>query len=98
LGHGSGIFNYDHGDKFDGSFDKDERHGIGEYRWAEGSIFKGSWANDKRNGIGFEWFRYGDFYQGTFKDNKRDGLFIIHEKASENTADAEYKDDFIEGL
>jgi antitoxin component YwqK of YwqJK toxin-antitoxin module len=98
LKSGSGIYTYASGNKYDGCWDKDKRHGIGEFRWARGEIYKGSWANNNRHGIGLEWYPSGDFFQGTHKDDKRDGLFIIHFKASGNTADVEYQDGLKEGL
>jgi hypothetical protein len=73
-------------------------HGIGEFRCTDGKIYKGSFANSLRNGIGLQWFPDGNLYQGNFKDDKRDGLQIIHFKATGDTADSEYQDNFIEGL
>ena len=50
------------------------------------------------NGMGLQWFPSGRLYQGNYKDDKRVGLQIIHLKATGDTADAEYQDDFAEGL
>jgi hypothetical protein len=98
LKSGSGINTYASGNKYDGSFDKDKMHGIGEFRWADGKIYKGSFANGKITGIGLDWYPNGNHYQGNYKDDKRDGLFIIHFKASGDTADVEFQDGLAEGL
>ena len=45
--HGSGIYTWTSGSKYDGIYNKGEKHGIGVYIYASGKIEKGSYVNGK---------------------------------------------------
>mmetsp|Transcript_8568 Transcript_8568/g.8523 ORF Transcript_8568/g.8523 Transcript_8568/m.8523 type:complete len:86 (-) Transcript_8568:9-266(-) len=50
--HGSGVFTWPDGRKYDGEYENDEKSGHGVFTWPEGKIYDGEWKNGKQNGKG----------------------------------------------
>jgi hypothetical protein len=96
--HGSGIYTWHDGKRYEGSWCEGKRRGIGYFRWPDGEIYKGSWTDGKRNGIGFQWLPSGNLYQGNWKDDKNQGIHMIHIKASGDTIYREHLYDGVQGV
>ena len=88
---------------YTGQWEKAKKHGIGEFRLSDGSIYRGSFKANKFNGLGLQRLPDNALYQGNYENNQRVGLQLISYAAATgdtagNTAEAEYQDDYAEGL
>ena len=74
---GKGIFYFDSGDIYEGSFHRDFKHGIGTYKYAAGSssysMYNGNWKMDNIHGKGVLTFSNGDKYSGDFLNDEMHG-------------------------
>jgi hypothetical protein len=52
--NGFGVFRWQDGQKYVGTFKNKQRFGKGTNYWGDGRIFEGVWLNDKMNGFGIE--------------------------------------------
>ena len=68
---GIGIYRYNNGDRYDGTWDNGYRTGRGIYYFANGSIYSGMWSNNLKHGEGLFRFANGDEYEGTYKNDYR---------------------------
>lgn len=50
--HGSGIFTWPDGRKYEGEYSNDKKHGIGTYTWSDDKKYEGQWIDGKQSGIG----------------------------------------------
>ena len=66
LPHGEGIYIYNNGDVYTGSFMQNERHGYGKMVWATGDSYEGSFRFNVPSGHGTYTFSNGDKYVGCF--------------------------------
>jgi len=70
---GSGIYHFDSGGTYDGSFRNGKMHGQGSYRSNSGNKYEGNWYYGRRQGNGVMHFSNGDVYRGDFKDDRLEG-------------------------
>ncbi len=48
--NGKGVYTWENGDSYEGTFSEDKRSGYGEYSWKNGSKICGNWSRGKLNG------------------------------------------------
>jgi prepilin-type processing-associated H-X9-DG protein len=67
--HGArGVFTFESGDRYEGSFRQGLMHGRGRYDWhASGAWYEGGWADDAMEGHGELHTAAGDVYVGRFE-------------------------------
>lgn len=70
---GEGIYQFDSGGKYSGTFRNGKMHGYGSFVSRSGTKYVGAWYNGKRQGKGEMRFANGDFYSGDFRDNRLEG-------------------------
>ncbi|MDH5655602.1 MAG: hypothetical protein OEZ34_06820 [Spirochaetia bacterium] len=75
---GTGVFVYEDGDVYGGSFRNAKRYGRGEIIYKNGSKFTGFFVNDLKNGNGKYEFSNGDIYEGNFNDGRPEGEGIYY--------------------
>jgi hypothetical protein len=73
--HGSHVFVYPNGDRYEGDFQKSLRHGKGVFtERATGTVYDGEWRHDQRHGNGVLTSGMKDFiYDGKWEHNMRAG-------------------------
>lgn len=76
--HGKGVFTYNNGNKYEGSFKEGVKHGSGVFTWANGDLYKGEFENDLRCGYGVYTSQNGNKYDGEWKDNLKNGHGIFY--------------------
>jgi hypothetical protein len=67
-----GIFYYNTGDKYDGSFTNNARHGYGIYSYKTGEEFVGIYEENQKK-YGTYIYKNGNIYVGPFSENKPNG-------------------------
>ena len=45
--HGSGIYTWQDGRRYEGSYINDKKEGQGTYTWADGRMYMGEWKEGK---------------------------------------------------
>jgi hypothetical protein len=50
--HGSGVFTWPDGRKYDGEYYDDMKSGKGIFYWPDGRKYNGEWKNGKQHGVG----------------------------------------------
>lgn len=71
--NGTGIFTWDNGDRYEGSFVDGARTGYGVFAWADGKRYEGDFKDDAREGIGKLTWADGSFYEGDFLNGQMHG-------------------------
>lgn len=69
--HGKGVYTWDDGRKYEGSYYKDKKHGFGIYKWADGRIYEGMWLEGRQHGKGKYVLPDGTAKVGRWVDGKR---------------------------
>ena len=67
--HGKGVFEWESGNRYMGSYLNDERHGYGVMEWTDESKYLGTWVDGIQHGIGVMIFPDGVRRAGIFEDN-----------------------------
>ena len=70
---GTGVMQYEGGEKYSGEFKDSKRHGYGTLTSATGKRYEGEWVNDLQNGQGTLISPNGAKYTGAFKHNRSAG-------------------------
>ncbi len=70
---GYGVFVFDNGDRYEGSFKNNNQNGFGTYTWASGNTYAGNWIDGKQNGQGKKTFTDGYIQDGYWKDGSFTG-------------------------
>ena len=52
MKHGEGVFTWDSGNVYKGSYQYDKKNGYGEMQWTDGSCYKGQWKDGNQEGKG----------------------------------------------
>ena len=45
--HGTGVFTWEDGRKYEGDYYDDKKHGHGVFTWPDGRQYDGTWMNGK---------------------------------------------------
>lgn len=82
--NGKGIYTWENGAKYEGSWKDGKRNGFGKYTYANGTIYEGSWKDDKKEGKGKMWVYEGKkligIYKGTWQNDQMHGTIEIHDE------------------
>ncbi|WP_061209042.1 hypothetical protein [Leptospira borgpetersenii] len=83
--NGSGVYVYDTGEVYSGSFKNDKRHGYGDIQYQDGDRYSGYFQNDKKAGRGTYRFVNGSVFNGRFYDDgeSAEGYLTIGKKRKE---------------
>ncbi len=73
---GHGIWRFDNGDMYVGSWNNGVKEGQGLYRYAHGAHYFGSWSSDMKHGHGTYQFANGARYDGGWFQGQRHGLGV----------------------
>lgn len=71
--NGKGVYVYEGGTRYSGSFQDGIPHGQGILKQTDGMIYQGDFVKGKKHGEGQMIFPSGDTYQGDFKQNSMEG-------------------------
>lgn len=71
--HGSGVYTWASGDKYDGNWDNGKMSGHGTKTMANGDVYSGMWLSDKAHGWGQKRFAGGDSHEGEYRSDARHG-------------------------
>jgi serine/threonine protein kinase len=74
---GTGLIQWDNGDRFEGRLVKGVKEGKGLFIWANGQRYRGHWADDMPNGRGVLQFANGDRYEGEVRNGEQHGQGTI---------------------
>lgn len=61
-------------DKYEGTWEEDQRTGHGVYYWIDGQVYIGEFVNGERTGYGVMHFTDSSIYEGQFKQGLREGM------------------------
>ena len=73
-----GIYYYNNGDTYTGTFLNGMKHGFGEYRYANGAKYIGGYNNDLMEGLGTLYYINGSRYEGEILEGKYHGKGIYY--------------------
>ena len=71
--NGSGMYQFENGNKYKGEFKRGVMHGSGAVVFANGNKYNGDWRDGNREGVGVYYFLTGNVYTGSFRKNRFDG-------------------------
>ncbi|EMI67347.1 MORN repeat protein [Leptospira noguchii str. Bonito] len=82
---GQGIYVYDTGEVYSGTFKNDKRHGFGKIQYKDGDLYSGYFQNDKKVGTGTYRFANGAVFSGRFYDDgdSAEGHLIVGKRKKE---------------
>lgn len=69
--HGYGVFVWEDGRKYEGSYVDDKKEGRGKFTWPDGRIYDGEWKDGRQHGSGTYTYPDGRVRQGEWVDGKR---------------------------
>ncbi len=69
--HGQGVYTWNDGRKYEGSYHNDKKHGFGVYKWIDGRIYEGMWMDGKQHGKGKYILPDDSFKIGKWDNGKR---------------------------
>ncbi|WP_246057473.1 hypothetical protein [Leptospira gomenensis] len=83
--NGNGIFVYDSGEVYSGSFKNEQRHGFGSIQYKDGDRFSGGFRFDKKYGPGTYRFSSGAIFSGRFLEDgeSAEGFLTVGKKRKE---------------
>jgi len=70
--HGQGIYYWNSGEKYEGTWKNDEFEGYGEMTYSN-STYKGYWVNGNKEGKGIYRWNSGAIYDGEWKEDDHEG-------------------------
>ena len=50
--HGSGLYLWEDGRRYQGDYSNDKKHGFGAYMWIDGRVYHGMWKDGHQHGEG----------------------------------------------
>lgn len=50
--HGSGVYIWEDGRRYQGQYENDKKSGLGAYMWTDGRVYYGMWRNGQQHGEG----------------------------------------------
>jgi hypothetical protein len=62
--HGSGVFTWHDGRRYEGDYFDDKKEGQGIFTWPDGRKYDGQWKNGKQHGTGIYYSSKGDIKKG----------------------------------
>jgi hypothetical protein len=78
--NGYGVYEYDNGDKYSGTFSNGQFNGQGKFIHKSGAYYDGIWNNNMKNGQGIYVYSQNNDklkYEGTFSDDKFNGYGVL---------------------
>lgn len=66
--HGTGVFTWQDGRRYEGEYRNDLKDGFGIYTDSDGKVYEGGWEAGKQDGVGF--------FQTNGMPSKRKGIWI----------------------
>jgi uncharacterized caspase-like protein len=76
LKHGNGVYVWDNGDRYDGTFAQDKPDGLGKYHFANGDSYEGEVKAGVISGRGTYSTKGGDTFEGSFSAGKPHGVGV----------------------
>jgi len=76
LKHGTGVYVWDNGDRYDGGFSQDRPDGRGKYHFANGDTYEGEVKAGVIVGRGSYATKTGDVFDGSFSGGKPHGVGV----------------------
>jgi hypothetical protein len=76
LKHGAGVYIWDNGDRYDGTFAQDRPDGRGKYHFANGDSYEGEVKGGVIVGRGTYTTKAGDVFEGAFASGKPHGVGV----------------------
>ena len=76
LKHGNGVYVWDNGDRYDGTFSQDKPDGLGRYHFANGDSYEGDVKAGVIAGRGTYTTKGGDTFEGSFLSGKPHGVGV----------------------
>ena len=70
---GAGLYRWQSGSEYEGSFSDGQRNGSGTHTWADGKRYTGGWLSGKRHGVGAHSYAVGDRYEGSWELDIKEG-------------------------
>lgn len=67
--HGSGIYNWPDGKKYDGGYENNRKCGFGTYTYADQTTYVGNFHNGRQHGKGHRKGRDGIWVRGKYNEN-----------------------------
>ena len=67
--NGNGVFTWENGNIYKGSYSNGQKNGYGTFYWDENQYYKGYWVNNKQHGEG-TYFLNGKKLKGQFRYGK----------------------------
>jgi hypothetical protein len=92
LFHGQGVYTYNCGDRYEGTFDKGVMTGAARYVATSGAVYVGKYENFSRNGVGTMTYHDGE-YRGEWKGGKRHGQGRMAFTADKRAYEGQWKND-----
>lgn len=74
---GTGLVEWNNGDRFEGRVVKGSKEGKGRFTWANGQSYDGDWVNDAPNGRGTMVFANGNRYEGEVRNGQPNGKGVL---------------------
>jgi len=75
--HGKGLYEWNNGDRYEGTFQNGKRHGKGVFVWNTGDRYEGDYRNGRRHGRGSYVWSTGARYDGQYAFSKREGRGVF---------------------
>lgn len=75
--HGQGLYEWNNGDRYEGTFQNGKRHGKGVFVWNNGDRYEGDYRNGSRHGRGSYVWSTGARYDGQYAFSKREGRGVF---------------------
>jgi len=74
--NGTGVYEFDNGDKYIGQFNNSEYDGKGTFRFSSGDVYTGNFKNGKYSGLGVYQYSDGSIYSGDYIKIDKNDVFI----------------------
>jgi hypothetical protein len=81
--HGSGIYSWEDGRRYEGEYQNDLKDGFGVYTWKDGKKYEGFWKEGKQHGTGKIVFSNGKVKFGIWDGGKK-LKWVTEEEHNEN--------------
>ena len=88
--NGTGVYEFDNGDKYIGQFNNSEYDGKGTFRFSSGDVYTGNFKNGKYSGLGVYQYSNGSIYSGGYLNGSKNGYGNIKFQSG-NEYEGEFK-------